>query len=54
MRLQMQDQIIKVQQPYERMGDCYVQVERSARLEQEGCDQDVQLIDDGASALGTL
>ena len=33
---------------------CYVQGECSAWLELEGCDQDILLIDDGASALGTL
>ena len=32
---------------------CYVQVERSARLELTGCDQDAWLSDDGASASGT-
>ena len=32
---------------------CYVRVERSARLELRGCDQDVWLVDDGASASST-
>ena len=32
---------------------CYVRVERSAQLEQRGCDQDVWLSDDEASASGT-
>ena len=33
---------------------CYIWVEHSARLEQVGCNQDVSLIDDGASASSTL
>ena len=33
---------------------CYVRVECSARLELSGCDQDVLLAGDGASALSTL
>ena len=32
---------------------CYVQVEHSAQLERGGCDQDVSLSGDRASALGT-
>ena len=32
---------------------CYVRVERSARLERVGCDQDAWLVGDGASPSGT-
>ena len=34
-------------------GKCYVRVERSARLERRGCDQDIWLSGDKASASGT-
>ena len=36
------------------MHQCYVRVERSARLERRGCDQDALLSGDGACASGTL
>ena len=38
---------------YSRCQLCYVQVERSAQLERRGCDQDVWLSGDEASASGT-
>ena len=34
-------------------SNCYVRVERSARLELRGCDQDISLSGDEASASGT-
>ena len=33
---------------------CYIRVERSARLELTGCDQDISLVGDGVSASSTL
>ena len=35
------------------LSSCYIWVECSARLERKGCDQDILLIDDGASASST-
>ena len=44
----------EISQAYKVGSGCYVRVEHSARLELTGCDQDVSLIGDGASASGTL